>query len=345
MAIPLFKLPSNTGIPSPAEVQRVVELYTPGMSDMEDPSLQLLPFEENPNSEIVAWHELPYVHGLLPAYTPGSAPQVEGVEGLKAYAEKTLHFAKTYQVLGTEIINRLRPGTSDQMAGEWLAMRAIRRGNIHLDSRNRQQRWATLFGSNAVDDNGVKRTITQAVQTALASTPWSTVASADMIADLAAFGEKFDNVSDGKIVAYISKKTAKYMMQNAKFLALVAGKSNIQPSEVNIKNIGKLVAEFSGVVDEIRIYNGGYLNSSRVKQFYIPEGKMLLAAQPPDGYPVGAYRTTPAVQNPNFSSGRWSVVDDRLQTKYACWDVTIGFHGTPVLYFPDCLCVATLYTP
>lgn len=346
MAIPALFLPSNTGIPSPATLQGFVEKWTPPVDDG-DPSMALMPMEDNPDGEIVMWDELPAVEGLLPAYIPGTAPPTEGVEGLKTFAEKPLHFAKTYHVFGTEIVNRRKPGTTNQMAGEFLAMRQVRKANIHLDQRLKQQRWAVLFGSNVLDSNGVKRTINySAIQTVSASTPWTTYASANMILDLNTWGEMFDGVSNGEVVGVVNHKTVKHMMQNAKFLTLVANKSNISPDQINSKNFPELLAKHVGNVDRIIVYKGSYFESGTQK-FYVPEGKMLLYCTPPSGYPLGAYRTTPAVQNGglNPKPGRWSVVEDKLQTKFGVWEFTLGFHGIPILYFPQCILIATLYTP
>lgn len=295
----------------------------------------------------IEWDELQPTTGLASAYSVGTAPPVSSLIKLKNFIEKPLYWGDAYKLTAEDIVNSRMPGDLTKNGGEFLAMEQVRMGNLRLDSRIEQQRWAAILGNNVVSSNGIVRTIsyTGFAGTPTAAVPWNNVALATPLDDLQAWAELFDGKSDGKIRVLMNHRTAKWCSRNEAIRQLVRANSNID--DLGVKNIGEIMSKLSGAIDEVVIYKGGYLDSSYIKQFFIPEGVVVLIADPPLGQQLGAFRSTPSTLNGGLrpQPGRFAITDDRLMTKEQYWEVMIGQHGLPILKFPQCIAVATAYTP
>lgn len=343
MAFPTF-YPQSTGLPT----QRSIDGYTRKWEP--DPNTWIgqmfLPMEDWPMPN-VEWDELQPVTGLANPYAIGTAPMVSSLVSLKNFIMKPLYWGDSYRLTSEDVVNSRMPGDLTKNGGEFLAMEQVRMGNLRLDSRIEQQRWAAILNSNVVASNGIVRTIsyTGFAGTPVAAQPWNNVALATPLDDLQAWAELFDGKSDGKIRAIMNHRTVKWCARNEAIRQLARANSNIE--DIGVKNIGEVLTKFSGAIDEVIVYKGGYLDASQTKQFFIPEGVVVLIADPPLGQKLGAFRTTPSTLNGGLRPrpGRFAITDDQLQTKHQYWEATIGIHGLPILKFPQCIAIAQAYTP
>lgn len=337
-------LPSSLGIPTPVEIQGYVEDYDPG----EEPSeIDRLLGEEQQADEAIAWDVVEPTGGLAEAYDPDGEPVVDKPHVLKTMVEDTMYWAIKLKLTQKDILRARRPGTLD-IDGEHLAMNLVNKAILMLQRRKQQQKWATILGQNVIDSNGVKRTIdytSMLAGTPTASTPWSTVASADPMYNLQVWEELFDEKTDGDISLHINPKTLKYLSQNAKLRDLV--KQSGQVVRLGNGNVSQLIIELSGSrIKRIVVERGRYRDRSGTLHWFLPEGKGVMIAETPKGQPLGAFRSTPSTYRGGLrpQAGMFSIVDDQL-AKRGFWSVMVGQHGLPVLYLPGCIAVATLYTP
>lgn len=337
-------LPSSLGIPTPVEIQGYVEEYDPG--DEHDISEEWMP-EESQNDEVIAWDIIEPTGGLAEPYDPDGDFLIEKPHVLKTMSEDTMYWGKRFPLTQKDILRARKPGTLE-IDGEALAMCLVNKGISQLRRRKILLRWMMLLGGGTISSNGVKRTIDYSAYlagTPSASVPWSTIASADPIYDLQVWAELFDSKSDGDIVAVINPLTLKYLANNAKIRDLVKGSGDVR--RIGAENIVALMLELTGVrIKRIIVNRNRYRDSSGTLQWYVPNGKMVLRADPPKNQKFGAFRSTPSTFNGGMRprAGMFSVVDDQLAKK-GRWSVIIGEHGLPVMYFPGCVAVATLYTP
>lgn len=337
-------LPTHLGLPTQRDIDGYTRKWEP------DPATfigqQLLP-EENWGMTNIEWDELQPVTGLASPTAPGAEPPLSDLIVLKNFVEKTMYWGDTYRLNAEDIMNARAAGTLDQNGAEMLAMELVRRGNLRLDMRIEQQRWAAILNSNIVSSNGIVRTISY---TGFAGTPtagnaWNVPTYATPLDDLQSWAELFDGKSDGRIRVFMNHRTAKWMSRNQTVRELVKANTNID--DLGVKNIGVVITKLSGSIDELIVYKGGYLDSGGTKQFFIPEGVVVLIADPPLGQKLGAFRTTPDPANGGLQPrpGRYAIVENNLSTKKKNWEVTIGQNGLPILKFPQCIAVATVYTP
>lgn len=339
-------LPNFANVPTPLEIQGYVENYDPADDEAPDTAEQLLPEEDN-MSEAIAWDVKEPVGGLVEAYDPDGDPMIDRQRVLKTMTEETMYWAIRKFLSQKDILRGRKAGTNE-VDGEALMMDLTNDGLRMLRQRLRQQRWATLFGQNLIDSNGVIRNIDYSGQlagTPSAEDPWNVVADADPIWDLQVWSELFDDITDGEIILVVNPRTLKYLSNNAKFRDLV--KQSGQVVRLGSGSVSQLLLELAGVrIKEIRVERGKYRTRAGTLHYFVPEGKALLVAAPPKGQSLGAFRTTPSTYKGGFNPqpGRFSVVDDKLLTR-GRWSIMIGQHGLPVLYFPKCIAVATLYTP
>jgi len=337
-------LPSSIGIPTPVVIQGYIEEYDSG--DEPDISETLMPNEAQ-NDEVIAWDVLSPTGGLAEPYDPDGDFMIEKPHVLKTMSEDTMYWGKRFPLTQKDILRARKPGTL-VIDGEDLAMRLVNKGIRQLRSRKILLRYMMLLGGGTIQSNGIKRTIDYSGQlagTPTASVPWSTIASADPIYDLQVWCELFDSQTDGEIVAIINPRTLKYLANNAKVRDLVKQSGDVR--RIGSENIIALMLELTGVrISRIVVNRNRYRDAAGALQYYVPEGKLIMVGMPPKGQKLGAWRSTPSTFNGGMTprAGMFSVVDDQLAKK-GRWSVTIGEHGLPVLYFPGCVAVCTLYTP
>jgi len=337
--------PSSLGYPRPQVIEGYVEKWRPNTAQFI--GMQMLPMK-NWGFQTVEWDELAKITGRTAAMPQNGEPQDIPHRVLKSYTERPFHFGDSMRLHETDILNTRALGKLDQLAGRQLVMTMTDNLQVRLDSLIEWSTWKALSGSLAIDENGVKRTITYSANfaaTPTAGTLWSDTTNADPIANLQAWVDNFRGKAGGnRVRCFYNRSVAKLLSQNAKVRDLL--KYNAPVLQVGPDNVGNLIAPLIGGVMSLEVYDGGYDLSDTYTTF-IPDNKIIMIADCPTGgtLPVlGNWVSTPSVRNGGMEPrpGRWVQVWDEWMEPVPSYRQATGIYGVPIIRYPQCVQVATV---
>lgn len=330
----MLNLPNSLGLPSPQFLGGYFEKWSPDESEFM--GKMLLP-TENWDYPDVRWDELAGVAGMASAHALDAAPPSVAARERKTRVEVPFYFGDQMELNESDFLHIRALGTFNRMAGRELVLDQQKQMVVRTATREEWARWQAFGGSIAVDENGVKRTLTYPTKSISApSTLWSVVASANPIANVQGWALLFRGHGMGKLQVWFNQQVAAYLAQNAIVRDLV--KANPLASNVGTDNI---VAALNILVGdaEFHLYDGGHTDMAGNYTPFIPDNKVVLVKRPPNGQQLGAFRTTPSVRNGgpfNPRPGRFAWVEDKTANS-SCPKYTHGhgIYGLPVLFFPQ----------
>jgi hypothetical protein len=185
------------------------------------------------------------------------------------------------------------------------------------------------------------------VKTFTATTPWGTTATATPLGDMRSMQETNEagtSCSFGTgAVAYMNRHTANQLLANTNgndFGAPLAKVGTI-PGLADANRI------FAGQgLPTIEVMNDGYLDDTGTWKTYIPDSKVIVVGQRPNGDPLGEYLMTRNASNENAAPGSYVYVWDSLRQNGGRpprhIEVHYGHNGGPVIYYPNGVCVMTV---
>lgn len=330
---------NSLGLPSPRRNLLLAQKWNPD-SKFHIGS-QIIP-EYKHDMPFAEWDEEEGVFGLAQASAMGAKPLNVVKEAFKTYREDPFVWKESDWIDESGLLRVRMAGTFNQLAGQQAIVKMQRRLNIRLDSRLEQQRWAAIQGSNVVNENNVKRTITYAVQTPAAPTiPWDTVATAIPVDNIQAWLALFDGVGAGNVRCYYGRAVGNALAQNAMIRDLAKQSGFALDIGISQGQVSSLISKAVGDIESMQMYTQGYKNSSGTFTPFIGAKNFVMVVSPPQGQPLGNFVTTPALQNGGIASpkaGRYAVTHDKINDE-ARYGMTVGYHGIPVLYFPTCIIV------
>lgn len=333
-------LPNTLNLPTIQVLNGAFEKWSPDESQFQG---RLLMPEEGYPMPYISWEDLAGIEGITPAHALDSPPPVGTARARTVNFELPFYFGEQQQFNESDFLHIRARGTFDQLAGARLVVEEQQKMLVKLVTRIEQTRWAAMQGSLAINENGVKRTVTYSTKSISSpSTLWSVVASANPIADLQAWNILFRGQGDGPLRCYFNAKVASYLAQNSTVRDLI--KANAMGALVGSNNIGEALTKVVGDVEFIQ-YDGGYKSGGTYYPF-IPDNKIVLVKNPSMGQTLGGWKSTITAHNGgpfNPQPGRFMWVEDEMH-KPSCmkYKFGCGIYGIPVLYFPENVAAVTV---
>lgn len=330
-----LNLPNPLALPSATYIDGFVKAWQPDPNMQIGASADLLPMKDS-MLPTIRWDEKGAINGMTPPISLGTKAPLLAMRTLTNRSEVPMYFAEQQHLGEEEFLNIRMAGALDKLAGRQLVDDGTEQLLVRLFTRIEWSRWQAMRGSLALDENGIKRTVTYSTTSiSNPSTLWSVVASATPIANVQAWALQFRGKGSGPLRVYYNRKVATYLSQNAEVRDLV--KANGMAPKLGVLSIGDILNTLIGDVQFIQ-YDEGYLVGGTFTP-YIADNEVILVKAPPGGQQLGAWVSTPTVRNGGIDNprpGRFGWTEDETQNsavpKY-CYGV--GIYGIPILYFPQ----------
>lgn len=330
-----LNLPNSLALPSATYIDGFVRAWQPDENMQIGGNTDLMPMKES-LLPTIRWDEKGAITGMTPAVSLGTKAPLLEMRTLANRSEVPMYFAESQHLSEEDFLNIRMAGSLDKLAGRQLVDDGTEQLLVRLFTRIEWARWQAFRGSLALNENGIKRTVTYST-TSISSpgTLWSVVASANPIANVMTWALQFRGKGTGPLRVYYNRKVATYLSQNATVRDLV--KANGMAPKLGVLSIGDILNTLIGDVQFIQ-YDEGYLDSSNTFTPYIQDDEIILVKSPPGGQSLGAFVTTPTVRNGGISNprpGRFGWAKDETQNEEVpCYKYGVGIYGIPILYFP-----------
>lgn len=328
--------------PDSAELRMIDRDLLPRML-ADRPWSSFFPVEESDDYWLM-WEQLDNYFGLQQARGLGGAPQRIKRLGSKRYTMEPGVYGEFSAIDEVELTRRRPPGTfggppidiTDLVVPEQERLMGRELDRIELIV------WTLLTTgtfSVSTPQNTVVHTDSYTTQTFTATVGWGTTATAHPLADLRAIKLLARGHSvrfDSSATLYVNSGTANNIYANGNATDLygrrTAGLGTYNsPGQINQLLLGDNLPS-------ITEYDAGYLDDSGTFQLFIPDNKGVLVGTRPNNTPVGAYRMTRNVNNPDLAPGSYSRVMDRGDEMVPRMiEVHKGHNGGPVIYYPSAI--------
>lgn len=334
--------------PTSAELREIEQDLLPVLTE-EDPIFELMPLEDE-DADVILWEQMDTYYGLQQVRgINGEPPSVVAVD-INRYRMEPGYYGEFMEVDEAELTRRRIVGSFNQPIKIEDLVR--QRQEQLLDRELKRIKYigwtllATGTFSVSLKDGAVAHTDTYPLQTFTSTVSWSTASTATPLADFRAVQLKArgHSVSFGAdATAFMTQVTWNQMISNQNSADLYGRRTAGLATYENVEQVNKL---FQGDnLPAIRIYEGGYLDNSRVWHPFIPDGTVIVVGQRPNKRPVGNYTLTRNVNNPDGEPGMFTTVVDSLATGTPVprrIQVFKGHNGGPKIYFPSAVVVMTV---
>lgn len=345
------QMASAMGFPSPIYIARVIDKWGP--DEKQHIFSQEMPTENHPFS-LVQWVEREQMSGLMPPHVVDAAPFLRNKLGFTDKAVKTINWAESWRLRQSDF-ERIRAEMAyNKLAGKDAVMKESRLTDLRMYGRLEWCRVQALKGTLTVNEMGVIRTIQYPLLSGNNPTPstlWSDTANADPLKNITAWAKNFRGVGGRKIRCYYNLNVATMLSENAKLLAHFSGTNMV--GELSAQNVGSLLSKLVKGTREIEfiLYDEGYLQKESDDSFtfipFLDDNDFLMVCDPPNGQQLGAFFTTPDIRGAKGNSfvpmpGKWTVVENELQSKLPYYEQSQGINGIPVIFHPECRLLGTV---
>ena len=206
----------------------------------------------------------------------------------------------------------------------------------------------TLFGATGA-------TYTYPVQTPAAPTVLWANPNSNPIADILGWVIALRGIAS-KPKLYCNLTVMGYLAQNAAIVNLA--KQSVYATEVgpgssgdtvSARGVASLLQSFTGV-EGIILYDKGFRNmdgsGNYTYQTFLPDNRVLLIGEPPDGQSLGALGLCPTINNGGYNNpmpGDFLKVVDKSQSEInGAYEIYGGASFCPELHFPDAVIVGAI---
>jgi hypothetical protein len=181
-----------------------------------------------------------------------------------------------------------------------------------------------------------------------AGVTWATVATATPLANFRAIqllGRGSSSVFDQGAEAWMNRATFNSMISNTNANDLAGRRTSGLNTVLNLEEVSRVLAGEG--LPQIVIYDQGYFTDAAAFTLFIPDNKVAVIGRRTNGDPLGEYRMTRNVNNPNFAPGSYTHVIDRIVTANGgtvprSIEVHDGHNGGPVLEYPGGIVIMTV---
>lgn len=336
--------------PSNAELMAIQQDFLPTLT-LNDLSFQLMPLVPH-DAAYVEWEQRDNFTGLQQVRgieaEPPSVPNI----GWKRWKMEAGVYGEWDHISEKAIIERRTPGTYNlPIAIDDLV---VEKQDYLLSRRIDRLRWIiwTLFTTGSFSCVGPNGNVLHAgqfrVQTATSSPAWTSHDTATPLADLLALLLKFRGISaafgpNGAMI--MNRATANHLLLNNNAADLGKARGQYGSTLFNIDLVNEVLV--SNGLPRLVVYEAGYYPDGGGAFIpFIPDGKVVLVGERPNGEALGEFQMTRNAANPNGAPGAYTYVSDSLDSGRPVprrIRVDDGFNGGPALTFPSLIIVLTAY--
>lgn len=336
--------------PTSSELMVIEQEWLPTLTE-DDAAFQLMPIV-NRDTALVEWEQKDNFTGLMQIRGLDGEPPVVPPVGWKKYRMEPGAYGEWASIKETEMTSRRVPGTFNQPIS--LEDLVMERQEQLLSRRIDRLRWIiwTLLVTGTFTVPGVNGQVLHAgsftIQTATSSIPWTTTATATILADLRSL-----------LLLFVGKSfqfgpSARFFMNRVTFNAML---SNSNPADLGgrratggatfngLNDINRILVDLE--LPTIEIYDKGYYpDGGGAFTRFIPNGKVVAVGQRPNGESVGEFQMTRNANNQGFAPGPYTFVSDSLDSNKPVprkVRVDDGFNGGPALFYPGAVVVLTAF--
>lgn len=223
----------------------------------------------------------------------------------------------------------------------------------HLQTRMINRVRALLWGlavtgsySVPLPQGGIGHTDTYAITTASVTPLWSDAATSTPLRNLRdlqpTYGRGSSTMFGSGAQAWMNSRTANLLLGNTNAADLGGKRDNGGQTIDSLDGINRVFVGQN--VPQIMVYDDGYLNDAGTFTLFIPDGKVLIVGQRPNGETPGEF--TMVYNAISKTAGEYSIVVDKSNQPVVKIAPTIevhqGFSGGPALTRPSQLIVLTV---
>lgn len=338
--MPTYTYPTNVVL------RQIVQDKLPSLL-MNDPIFGYFPLRDV-DSSLVMWEQMDNYTGLQQLRgMNGEPPNVKNI-GAKAYQMRPGVYGEFALIDELSLTERRQYGSFDQpISVDDLVM--LKQDHL-LGRQIDRMRWIgwTLVttGTFSVQlvNGAAAHSDTYTTQTFSAIVPWATSATATPLADLSAVqllarGHSL-NFGAGA-VAFMNRVTFNYLRTNTN-AADVYGRRTMGLGTFN--SLDQLNTLFqTDDLPSIRVFDDGYLNDSSTFVPFIPNNKVVVFGQRPNGAPIGEFQLTRNASNPGLAPGAYTKIIDRGDEDVPrTIEVHAGWNGGIAIWFPSAVVVMSV---
>lgn len=336
--------------PSNAELMAVQQLFLPTLT-LNDLSFTLLPIVDH-DAAYVEWEQRDNFTGLQQVRgieaEPPSVPNI----GWKRWKMEAGVYGEWDYVSEKAIIERRTPGTYNLPIP--IDDLVVEKQDYLLSRRIDRLRWIiwTLLTSGSFSCTGVNGNVLHAgqwaIQTSTVSPLWSTAATSTPLSDLLGVLLLYRGISaqfgpNGMMI--MNRKTANYLLLNTNANDLGRTRNQMGATLFNIDMVNEVLV--SNGLPRLVVFEAGYYpDGGGAFTPFVPDGKVVIVGERPNGETLGEFQMTRNASNPSGAPGAYVYVSDSLDSgKPVPRKIRVddGFNGGPALMFPSliiCLTVA-----
>jgi len=333
-------------VPTSMELQLVAQDLLPRLI-LQRPIFTIFPIVEVDQS-ILAWEQLDNFTGLQQVRGLNGVPPRVKRTGGKRYLTEPGVYGEFTIIDELEITRRRAFGSLDQLIDitDLVAVEQQRLLQRRLD-RVELILWTLLTtGTFSVSTitGGVAHTDSYTTQTFTATTGWGTLGTSTPLADFRSvklLGRGHSVNFGAEARAYANSGTLNNFYNNANANDLFGRRTGgfgtfNTPGEVNSLLAGDNLPQ---LVE----YDAGYIDDTGTFHTHIPNNKVVVVGQRPDGAPVGDYAMTRNANNPGQAPGAYmKVVDNGEDNVPRSIEVHDGHNGAPRLYWPSAVVIMSV---
>jgi len=335
--------------PSSSELMLIQQSLLPSLTE-DDLIFRLFPIE-NRDTALVEWEQKDNYTGLMQIRgLDGEPPSIPNIQ-YKKYRMEPGAYGEFAPVNELEMTVRRAPGTFNQPIN--LDDIVVTRTEQLLQRRLDRIRWIlwTLAISGTFTVPGVNGQVLHAgsfaIQTMTASPAWTTVATSTPLADLRTLITLFAGTSTtfgtgSRLI--MNRLTFNQMIANTNANDLGGRRAAAGQTVNSLNDINSIL--LANDIPTIEIYDRGYIPDGGTWTRFIPNGKVVVIGERPNGETVGEFQMTRNANNPDFAPGPYTFVNDSLDGGHPVprkIRVDDGFNGGPAIFFPGAVIVLTAY--
>jgi hypothetical protein len=333
--------------PASAELTRISQVLLPTYQD-DDPIFKLFPIE-NEDASVIKWEQFDRFQGLQQVRgLNGEPPKVKRV-GIKQFQYTPGTYGEYGEIDEEELTKRRQIGTFgtpvslDELVTqvqEHLQQREVDRLRLIL--------WTLLSTgtfSVATVMGGISHTDTYPIQTFTAGVPWATVATATPLANFRSvqlLSRGFSVNFGSQATAFMNRTTFNTMISNTNNTDIAGRRTSGLLTVLNLKEVNEVLAGED--LPTIQIYDRTYQDENDTTQLFIPNSKVVVVGQRPNGESVGAYKMTRNANNDDLGPGSYTLIEDSLNAQRPPRMLRIhrGHNGGPLIAFPSAVVVMSV---
>lgn len=336
--------------PSNVELMMIQQEFMPTLT-MDDLAFELLPVRPH-DAANVEWEQRDRFTGLMQIRGMDGEPPSAPVTGWKRYKMEPGVYGEWVGVPEKDIVERRVPGTFNLPIP--IDDLVVEKQDYLLSRRIDRMRWIIwtllILGTfNVPGPNGnVLHAGTFTVQTQTTTVAWTDYVNSTPLRDLRGVLIKFRGISAAfgpRAVMVMNRITANHLLSNNNQGDLGGRRGNYGETMQNIDFVNNILAVND--LPRIRVYDLGYYpDGGGAFTPFVPDGKVLMIGQRPNGETLGEFILTRNAGNPDGGPGAYTYVSDSLDTGRPIprrIRVDDGYNGGPALTFPSLVIVLTVF--